>query len=103
MIYSEVGDAGRDPWDEWRGDRGSDDAESTWRSASKDGKLTIATMFYEARANGWRDDGGHQKPTAEALAERKPPGMRPRYGQRRPKRKPILHTWRVSILHQSAH
>ena len=71
MIYSEIGEAGRDPWDEWRGDRGSDEAASTWRSASKDGALKIGTLFHEAKANGWRDDGAHQKPTPEEIAERK--------------------------------
>jgi putative DNA primase/helicase len=71
MIYSEVGEAGRDLWDEWRGDRGNDDAASTWRSASKDGALKIGTLFHEAKANGWRDDGMHQKPTPEELAERR--------------------------------
>ena len=50
MIYSEVGEAGRDLWDEWRGDRGNDDADSTWRSASKEGDLKIGTLFYEAKA-----------------------------------------------------
>lgn len=71
MIHSELGDAGRDLWDEWRGDRGNDDAASTWRSASKDGALKIGTLFHEAKANGWRDDGMHQKPTPEELAERR--------------------------------
>lgn len=71
MIYSEVGEAGRDLWDEWRGDRGNDDAASTWRSASKAGPLKIGTLFHEAKANGWRDDGMHQKPTPEELAERR--------------------------------
>jgi len=71
MIHSEIGEAGRELWDDWRGDRGNDDAASTWRSASKDGKLKVGTLFYEAKANGWRDDGMHQKPTPEELAERR--------------------------------
>jgi putative DNA primase/helicase len=70
MIYSELGDAGRELWDEWRGGRGDDDALSTWRSASKDGALKIGSLFHETKASGWRDEGGHQKPTAEELAER---------------------------------
>jgi putative DNA primase/helicase len=42
-----------------------------WKSIRAGGKVTIGTLFYEAKANGWRDDGMHQKPTPEELAERK--------------------------------
>lgn len=71
MVKSELGDLGRDLWDEWRDGRGDDEAASVWKSASETGKLTIGTLFYEAKANGWRDDGMHQKPTHEELAERR--------------------------------
>jgi len=71
MIKSELGDMGRDLWDEWRDGRGDDEAASVWKSASGTGKLTIGTLFYEAKANGWRDDGMHQKPTPEELGERR--------------------------------
>jgi putative DNA primase/helicase len=64
MLKSEMGEAGRDLWDEWRGDRGSDEAASVWKSASETGPLKIGTLFHEAKANGWRDDGRHPKPTA---------------------------------------
>lgn len=74
-IKSEVGDAGFDSWNEWYGLRGdaydAGEARSTWKSASAGGKVTAGTLFYEARANGWRDDGTYQKPTPEELAERK--------------------------------
>jgi hypothetical protein len=69
MLKSEMGEAGRDLWDEWRGDRGSDEAASVWKSASETGPLKIGTLFHEAKANGWRDDGRHPKPTPEELAE----------------------------------
>lgn len=71
MIYSELGETGRDLWNEWRGDRGNDDAASTWRSASKEGTLKIGTLFHEAKAKGWRDDGIYHKPTPEELEMRK--------------------------------
>ena len=71
MIYSELGETGRDLWDEWRGDRGNDDAASTWRSASKDGALKIGTLFHEAKENGWRDDSNHQTPPPEELEKRR--------------------------------
>ena len=70
MLKSELGDSGRDLWDEWRGDRGSDEAASVWKSASESGPLKIGTLFHEAKAQGWRDDGHYQKPTPEELARR---------------------------------
>ncbi len=71
MVKSELGDTGRALWDQWRDGRGDDEAASVWKSISEAGKLTIGTLFYEAKSNGWRDDGMHQKPTAEELAERR--------------------------------
>ena len=69
MLKSELGEAGRDLWDEWRGDRGDDDAAPVWKSASETGKLKIGTLFHEAKSHGWQDDGTHRKPTAEEVAE----------------------------------
>jgi putative DNA primase/helicase len=71
MVKSELGDTGRDLWDEWRDGRGDDEAASVWKSISEAGALKIGTLFHEAKANGWRDDGAHQKPTPEKLAERR--------------------------------
>jgi putative DNA primase/helicase len=71
MVKSELGDTGRDLWDEWRDGRGDDEAVSVWKSISETGALKIGTLFYEAKANGWRDDGGYQKPTGEELAQRR--------------------------------
>jgi len=71
MLKSGLGDTGRELWDEWRDGRGDDEAASVWKSISETGPLKIGTLFHEAKAKGWRDDGGYQKPTAEELAERK--------------------------------
>lgn len=71
MLKSELGEAARDLWDEWRGERGDDEAASVWKSASDSGPLTIGTLFHEAKGHGWRDDGRYQKPTLEELAARK--------------------------------
>lgn len=71
MVKSELGEAGRDLWDEWRDGRGDDEAASVWKSASETGPLKIGTLFHEAKANGWRDDDRYQKPTPEELAERR--------------------------------
>ncbi len=71
MLKSELCDAGRELWDEWRGNRGEDEAAAVWKSISETGALKIGTLFHEAKANGWRDDGGYKKPTPEELAERR--------------------------------
>jgi putative DNA primase/helicase len=73
-IKSEVGDAGFELWE--RLEPASDsynahDARATWKSINANGKVTAGTLFHEAKANGWRDDGMHQKPTPEELAERR--------------------------------
>lgn len=70
MLKSELGDNGRDLWNEWRNGRGDDEAASVWKSISETGALTIGTLFHEAKANGWSDDGRYKKPTSQELAER---------------------------------
>ena len=70
MLKSELGDNGRDLWNEWRNDRGDDEAASVWKSISETGALKIGTLFHEAKANGWSDEGRYKKPTSEEIAER---------------------------------
>jgi putative DNA primase/helicase len=73
-IKSQLNGEGFDLWDAWsqRADSyNAKDARDVWRSIRADGKVTIGTLFYEAKANGWRDDGMHQKPTPEERAERR--------------------------------
>jgi phage/plasmid primase-like uncharacterized protein len=73
-IKSELADAGFDLWEAWSLQAESfntKDARDVWKSIRAGGKVTIGTLFYEAKANGWRDDGMHQKPTPEELAERR--------------------------------
>jgi putative DNA primase/helicase len=70
MVKSELGEAGRELWDEWRDGRGDDEAAAVWRSISATGALKIGTLFHEAKANGWSDNGYFQKLTPEELAER---------------------------------
>lgn len=72
-IKSELNGEGFDLWDAWSQQAGSynaRDARDVWRSIRADGGVSIGTLFYEAKANGWRDDGMHQRPTPEELAER---------------------------------
>ena len=73
-IKSELADAGFDLWESWSLQAASfngKDARDVWKSIRAGGKVTIGTLFYEAKANGWRDDGAHQKPTPEEIAERR--------------------------------
>lgn len=66
---------GFDPWDSWS--QGADSynaqaARSVWRSIGAVGKIGIGTLFHEAAANGWRDNGEHRGPlTAQEEAERR--------------------------------
>ena len=73
-IKSELADTGFDVWEAWSLQADSfngKDARDVWKSIRAGGKVTIGTLFYEAKAKGWRDDGGHQMPTPEKLAERR--------------------------------
>jgi putative DNA primase/helicase len=73
-IKSELGDAGFDVWDAWgqqADSHNAHDARDVWKSIRANGKVTAGTLFHEAKANGWRDNGTHQKPPPEALAARR--------------------------------
>jgi putative DNA primase/helicase len=73
-LKSGLNGEGFDLWDAWSQQADSysaKDARDVWRSIRADGGVSIGTLFYEARANGWRDDGAHQKQTPEELAERR--------------------------------
>lgn len=64
-IHSELGAQGFDIWDEWSSqweDYRETECRSTWRSFKPGGGITIASLFFEAKANGWVDDGTY-KPT----------------------------------------
>jgi putative DNA primase/helicase len=73
-IKSEIGDTGFDLWEEWSQQADSfnaKDARDVWKSIRAGGKVTLGTLFHDAKANGWRDDGAHQKLAPEDLAERR--------------------------------
>lgn len=56
-VKSQLGETGFDVWDTWS--QGSDryraaDARAVWRSCRASGGITIASLFAEARANGYQ-------------------------------------------------
>ena len=63
-IKSELADTGFDLWEKWSLQAESfntKDAQDVWKSIRENGKVNIGTLFYEAKKNGWRDGGMHQK------------------------------------------
>ena len=67
-IKSEFFEDGFDAWDQWS--QGAESynahsAKSVWRSIGGAGKVGIGTLFHEAAANGWRDNGEHRGPLTE--------------------------------------
>jgi putative DNA primase/helicase len=73
-LKSELGDAGFDLWDSWsrQSNRYNErDARDVWRSCKANGGVTAGTLFHEAKARGWRDEGTPREPTAEELEARR--------------------------------
>jgi putative DNA primase/helicase len=74
-LKNEFAEDGFDAWDAWS--QGADSynaksAKSVWRSISAAGKVGIGTLYHEAAANGWRDNGEHRGPlTEQERAERR--------------------------------
>ena len=72
-VKSEFGEPGFNLWEEWSQQDESFDARSArdvWKSIAPAGKVTAGSLFHEAKAHGWREDGTFQKPTSEDLAAR---------------------------------
>lgn len=73
-LQAEYGDAARETWTDWS--RGADSfnevsARSVWRSFKGTG-ISIATLFHEAKQNGWKDDEKFVPPTSAQIdAQRK--------------------------------
>ena len=67
-LQSAYGDAALDIWLDWS--RGADsfkesDARAVWRSFRGTG-VSVATLFHEAKQNGW-NDAGYQQPTRDQI------------------------------------
>jgi putative DNA primase/helicase len=68
-LQSEFGDAARDIWMDWSREADSfkeSDARAVWKSFKGTG-VSIASLFHEAKQNGWRDDQAYQAPTAAQI------------------------------------
>lgn len=73
-VKSELGDAGRLIWDAWSQQDPSyreADASAVWRSIRPNGGISGGSLFYEAKLNGWRDDGTWRVPTPDEMPQRR--------------------------------
>jgi putative DNA primase/helicase len=73
-VKSELGEDGFPLWDEWSQTTNNykpGDARDVWRSIKPNGGVTIGSLLYEARANGYRGDGDYRKPQEDAAARAK--------------------------------
>jgi len=72
-IHAEFADTGFDLWEAWSQQAENYKASSVrdvWKGFRAGGGKNIGSLIREAKANGWRDDGGHQMPKPEELAGR---------------------------------
>lgn len=71
-IKSDFGEDGFEIWDEWGSQhkRPAGEVKSTWKSAKPGGKVGLGSLFFEAKAAGWKDDTKHEKPSAAVIAQR---------------------------------
>jgi putative DNA primase/helicase len=72
-VKSELDDSGFDLWNIWSQQDNSynlRDAQDVWKSIRPDGEVTIGTLYYEAKLNGWYDNRQYHAPDPIELAER---------------------------------
>jgi putative DNA primase/helicase len=72
-VKDALGEAGRDIAEAWSQGGGSfdkTDFRDTWKSIKTDGKVTVGTLFYLARQNGWTPDGEARQETESERLER---------------------------------
>lgn len=73
-VKSELGESGFEIWDTWSRQADSyntRDAQGVWKSIRPDGEITIGTLYYEAKTNGWYDNGLHHTPDPSEIAKHK--------------------------------
>jgi len=70
-IKSELNESGFTLWDDWGQNADSysvKDARDVWKSIKPGGKVTIASLFHKAKANGWQPSKPYTPPTPEQRA-----------------------------------
>lgn len=70
-VKSELGEAGFDAWDAWSqtaSNYNAKAARAVWKGIKAAGGVTIATLFHDARANGWTPTTPYTPPTPEERA-----------------------------------
>lgn len=76
-IKNELGEGGFEIWDAWGSQHdgySAKDTRSVWRSvkaAGNCGTKTIASLFYEASAAGWKHEGCYKKPSKAEIEARR--------------------------------
>ena len=73
-IKSEMGEAGFDIWNDWSQQSPAyhpNDAKTVWKGINGTGGVTLATLFYEAKQNGWASTEKFSPPTAEQLEKQR--------------------------------
>jgi putative DNA primase/helicase len=67
-VKSELGDAGFDLWNEWSQSAENyreRDAKSVWKSIKEGGRISVASLIYEAKQRGFKLNGQGKEYTAE--------------------------------------
>lgn len=73
-IKSGFGDDGFEIWDQWSSLSESYraiDARDVWKSVKAGKGITIASLFYDAKQAGWKDDTAYKKPSAAEVEKRR--------------------------------
>lgn len=74
MLKSEFGDTAFDIWDEWSqqgATYNARDARAVWKSCKASGGLTIGSLYYRAKQNGWPGSSDYIQPSRSETAARK--------------------------------
>nr|WP_288851883.1 phage/plasmid primase, P4 family [uncultured Acidovorax sp.] len=73
-IKSEFGEDGFEIWDRWSSHSEAYraiDARDVWKSVKAGKGITIASLFYDAKQAGWKDDTSYKKPSPAEIEERR--------------------------------